>query len=274
MSDDVLRRNNVTVLGDTGPPLVFAHGFGCDQRIWRLVVPAFAGTHRVVLLDHVGSGRSDPAAFRPERYASLDGWARDLLEVCSALDLGGVTLVGHSVGGMIGVLAQVRAPGRFARLVLVSSSARYVDDPPGYVGGFTREDVASLLSMMERNYRGFASFLAPVAMKNADRPDLARELEESFLATSPIAARRFAEATFLTDNRRDLPLVTVPALVLQCSDDKVVPLAAASYLRDHLPGSTLRLLSATGHYPQVSAARETTEAIREYLSAAPAPGAA
>ena len=269
MSQDILSRNNVKVSGTGTQPMVFAHGFGCDQNMWRFVAPAFADDYRVVLFDYVGAGRSDLGAYDPGRYRRLDGYADDVLDVVHALDLHGVILVGHSVSSMVGVLAANREPERFARLVLVGPSPRYVNDPP-YVGGFEQRDIEGLLEMMDKNYIGWANFLAPAIMKNSDRPELGEELTESFCSTDPVIARRFAEATFFADNRDDLARVTVPALVLQCSDDMIAPLEVGEYVHRQLPGSTLRVLEATGHCPHMSHPEETIQAIREYLRPADA----
>ena len=262
---DVLTRNNVKVFGRGTQPMVFAHGFGCDQNMWRFVTPAFEDDYRIVLFDYVGSGHSDLTAYDPERYSRLDGYAEDLLDVCRALDLRDVILVGHSVSSMIGVLAANREPERFARLVLIGPSPRYVNDAPDYVGGFERADIEGLLDMMERNFIGWANFLAPNIMKNPDRPELGEELTESFCSTDPKIALRFAEATFFADNRADLAQVSVPALVLQCSEDMIAPREVGEYVHRSMPDSTLRLMRATGHCPHLSHPDETIELIREYL---------
>ena len=264
MSDSILRRNNVRVVGRGTQPMLFAHGFGCDQTMWRFVTPAFEDRYRVVLFDYVGSGRSDLAAYDPERYATLDGYVRDVLDVVHALDLRDVVFVGHSVSGMVGVLAANREPERFERLVLVGPSPRYVNDAP-YVGGFERADIEGLLDTMEKNYLGWANFLAPVVMGNADRPELGQELESSFCSTDPVIARRFAEATFFADNRADVRAVRVPALIMQCAEDLIAPSPVGEFLHREMPGSTLRLLRATGHCPHMSHPEETIAVIDEYL---------
>jgi sigma-B regulation protein RsbQ len=270
MNDDVLRRNNVKVFGDGTQPMLFAHGFGCDQHMWRLVAPHFAPDYRVVLFDYVGSGNSDVSAWSAERYGSLEGYAQDVLDVVHALDLRNVVFVGHSVSSMVGILAANREPDRFERLILVGPSPRYVDDDdPPYVGGFARRDIEGLLDMMDHNFIGWANFLAPAIMKHPDRPELGAELTESFCSTDPVIARRFAEATFFADNRADLAHVRVPSLILQCSDDMVAPLAVGQYLERTLPGSTLRVMRATGHCPHMSAPEETVALMREYLAPAP-----
>jgi len=246
--------------------MLFAHGFGCDQNMWRFVAPAFEDDYRVVLFDYVGSGKSDLSAYDPERYASLEGYASDVLDVCHALDLRDVVFVGHSVSSMVGVLAAEREPERFARLVLIGPSPRYVNDAPDYVGGFERSDIEGLLETMEKNYIGWANFLAPAIMANPDRPELAGELEASFCSTDPEIARRFAEATFYSDNRADLPRLTIPSLVLQCSADIIAPTAVGEYVHRVTPRSTFRQLQATGHCPHMSHPDETVAAIREYLA--------
>jgi sigma-B regulation protein RsbQ len=270
MASDVRIRNNVTVLGQGTRPMLFAHGFGCDQNMWRQVVPAFEQDHRIVLFDYVGCGRSDLAAYDPERYATLDGYVRDVLDVCRALDLRDVVFVGHSVSAMIGVLAANEEPERFAQLVLVSPSPRYLNDAPDYVGGFERSDIEGLLETMDKNYIGWANYLAPAIMQNADQPELGAELTASFCSTDPVIARRFAEATFYADNRADLARVRVPSLILQCSDDVIAPLDVGAYLHRELRGSTLRVMRATGHCPHMSAPDETVALIREYLAQADA----
>jgi sigma-B regulation protein RsbQ len=264
MSQAILSRNNVKVFGQGTQPMLFAHGFGCDQNMWRYVAPAFADDYRVVLFDYVGSGRSDLSHYDAARYASLEGYADDVLDICHALELEQVILVGHSVSGMVGVLAANREPERFAQLILVGPSPRYINDPP-YVGGFERGDVEGLLEMMDKNYVGWANFLGPAIMKNPDRPELAGELTESFCSTDPVIARRFAEATFFADNRADLAAVRVPSLILQCADDIIAPDAVGEYLHGALPGSTLHRLAATGHCPHMSHPEETIAAIRAYL---------
>lgn len=263
----ILIRNNVRVFGRGAQAMVFAHGFGCDQNMWRFVAPAFVDDYQIVLFDYVGSGKSDLSAYDGERYGTLDGYAQDLLDVCHALDLRDVVLVAHSVSGMIGVLAANREPALFDRLVLVGPSPRYINDAPDYVGGFDRADIVGLLETMEKNYIGWANFLAPAIMKNPDRPELGAELTESFCSTDPVIARRFAEATFFADNRADLPRVTVPTLVLQCSDDMIAPLEVGEYVHRHTPASTLRVLRATGHCPHMSHPEETIAAIKDYLGA-------
>ena len=261
-----LLRNNVHVEGPTdGQPMLFAHGFGCDQNMWRWVWPEFAADHRVVLFDHVGAGRSDHAAFSPDRYATLGGYAHDVVEICQELELADVIFVGHSVSAMIGVLAAETAPGLFSRLVMIGPSPRYIDDE-SYVGGFADADIEELLHSMDSNYLGWSAAMAPVIMGNGDRPELGAELTESFCQADPAIARHFARVTFTSDNRADLPRVAVPSLVLQCSDDPIAPDSVGSYVADRMPDATLVRLAATGHCPNLSAPEETVAAIKRYLA--------
>jgi sigma-B regulation protein RsbQ len=263
--DAILRRNNVRVSGnERGPAMIFAHGFGCDQNMWRFIVPAFAPAHRIVLFDYVGSGRSDLNAFQPDRYGKLDGYAEDLLEVCEALALEQAILVAHSVSAMIGLLASIQQPSRFSRLIMVAPSPRYINDPP-YVGGLERTDVEGLLSLMEHNYIGWASMLAPLVMGNPGQPELAGELERSFCSTDPVAANTFAHATFFADNRADLPRVGIPALILQVKEDAIAPMEVGRYMHARMPGSTLSVIDATGHCPHMSHPELTIRAMQEFL---------
>jgi sigma-B regulation protein RsbQ len=262
---DVVRRNNVKVSGrPDGRPMLFAHGYGCDQHMWRFVAPEFEADHRVVLFDHVGAGGSDVSAYDPERYGSLDGYAEDVLEICRTLELTDAIFVGHSVSAMIGVLAAAREPERIGKLVLVGPSPRYIDDE-GYTGGFSREDIGELLESLDSNFLGWSSAMAPVIMGNPDRPGLGAELTESFCRTDPAIAAQFARVTFMSDNRADLAHVRVPTLVLQCSDDAIAPQAVGEYVHREIAGSTLVHLEATGHCPNLSAPEETVEAIRAFV---------
>ena len=244
--------------------MVFAHGFGCDQSMWRFVAPEFEDDHRVVLFDIVGMGGSDASAWSPARYATLDGYATDVLEILEALELRDVVFVGHSVSAMIGVLAAVRAPERFDKLVLVGPSPRYIDDD-GYVGGFARADIDDLLASLESNYLGWSAGMAPVIMGNGDTPELGQELTASFCRTDPAIAAAFARTTFLSDNRAELAQLSVPALVLQCADDVIAPDVVGAYVANAIPSSTLIRMRATGHCPNLSAPEETVDAIRAFL---------
>jgi sigma-B regulation protein RsbQ len=262
---EVLKRNNVTVGGRTdGQPMMFAHGFGCDQNMWRFVTPAFEDRYRIVLFDHVGSGNSDWAAYDQTRYGTLAGYARDVLEILGELDLRDVIFVGHSVSSMIGALAALDEPDRFASLVMVGPSPRYINDDD-YVGGFSRADIEGLLDSLDSNYLGWSQAMAPVIVGNPDRPQLGAELTASFCRSDPEIARHFARVTFLSDNRQDLERLSVPTLILQCSEDVIAPEVVGEYVRDRIPGSQLTVMQATGHCPNLSAPDETVAAIQRFL---------
>jgi sigma-B regulation protein RsbQ len=264
----VVERNNVRILGQGSRPMIFAHGFGCDQNMWRFVVPAFEPSYRVVLFDHVGAGRSDASAYDRRKYGTLDGYATDVLEICDELELSDAVFVGHSVSAMIGVLAARKQPDRFRALVLVGPSPRYIDDT-GYVGGFSRQDIDGLLDSLDSNYLGWSSSMAPVIMGNADRAELGAELTNSFCRTDPAIASHFARVTFLSDNRQDLAHVSTPTLVLQCSEDVIAPTAVGMYVHSQMPGSQLVQMKATGHCPNLSAPDETIAAIDAFLRSVP-----
>ena len=265
---DVRARNHVVETGRCdGPVVVLAHGFGCDQNLWRLVVPELAPYARIVLFDHVGAGRSDLAAWSEQRHGSLQGYADDVRELLTELDLRDVVFVGHSVSAMIGVLAAAQEPGRFAGLVLLTPSPRYVDDGD-YRGGFSAADIDELLESLDSNYLGWSAGMAPLIMGSPDRPELGEELTNSFCRTDPRIARVFARATFLSDNRDALPRVTVPTLVVECAHDVIAPREVGAYVHARIPGSRLVTLDATGHCPQLSAPEATAEAIRSFLLAA------
>jgi sigma-B regulation protein RsbQ len=249
----------------SGRPILFAHGFGCDQGMWRFVAPDFEVDHRVVLFDQVGAGNSDLSAYDPEKYGSLRGYASDVVEICRELGLTDVVFVGHSVSAMIGVLALQQAPELFGALVMIGPSPRYVNDGE-YSGGFGRADIVEMLDSLESNHLGWSAQMAPVIMGNPERPELGEELTNSFCRTDPEIARRFARVTFLSDNRDDLSAVTVPTLVLQCTDDVIAPEVVGRYVHAAIPGSVFAQLTATGHCPNLSAPEETTAAIRAFLT--------
>jgi sigma-B regulation protein RsbQ len=260
----VFPRNNINIVG-TGPKtMLLAHGFGCDQNMWRFIVPAFQRDYRVVLFDQVGAGKSDLSQYRRERYSSLQGYAQDILEIIDAVGGAPVVFVGHSVSAMIGLLAAIRRPESFERLVLVGPSPCYVNDD-NYVGGFSKRDIDGLLEMLDSNHLGWSNAMAPVIMGNPGQPELADELAESFCRTDPEIAKQFAEVTFLSDNRSDLPLVKTPALVLQCSEDVIAPDTVGEFVHRGLSDSKFVRLRATGHCPHLSAPNETIAAIKEYL---------
>ena len=263
-----LERNNVSVSGRAdGVPMVFAHGFGCDKGMWRHVAPAFEASHRVVLFDHVGAGGSDLSSYDVTRHARLEGYAADVVEILDALSLPPVVFVGHSVSAMIGALAAAERPELFDRLVLVGPSPRYIDDE-GYHGGFGADEIAELLETMDGNYLGWSQHIAPVIMGVPDRPELGEELTGSFCRTDPTIAKRFARTTFLSDNRDDLARVRTPSLVVQCREDAIAPLEVGQYVHEHLAGSDLVVLDATGHCPNLSAPDRLVDAMKRWLPAA------
>lgn len=260
----ITQRNNVMIMGQGVQPMMFAHGFGCDQAMWRHVAPAFEADFEVVLFDLVGAGGSDLSAYDPRKYAGLAGYADDVIEILKDQGLSDVIFVGHSVSAIIGVLAAVKAPELFAKLVLVGPSPRYIDDD-GYVGGFAAEQIEELLDFLADNPMGWSEAMAPLIMGNADRPELGEELTASFCRTDPDIAKAFARATFTSDNRADLPQVSTPTLILQCSDDIIAPLAVGQYVHEHIAGSQFVVLKATGHCPNLSAPAEVTSAIRAFV---------
>lgn len=266
MNMSAIARNNVKTRGGGPRAMVFAHGFGCDQNMWRHVAPAFEPDFRTVLFDHVGAGGSDLSAYHPAKYAGLAGYADDLVEIGRDLQLADAVFVGHSVSSMIGVLASLQAPGMFSELVLVGPSPRYIDDEDdGYVGGFTAAQIDELLAFLTENPTAWSQTMAPAIMGNPDRPELGEELTASFCRVDPAIARDFARATFTADNRADLPKVTARALILQCSDDIVAPAAVGEYVSRAIPGGALVRLDATGHCPNLSAPGEVIDAIRAFV---------
>lgn len=262
---EVLRRNNVHESGNpAGRPIVFGHGFGCSQEMWRKVTPHFEDDFRVIVFDHVGAGGSDATAYDRIKYDSLHGYADDLLAILDALDLSDVVFAGHSVSAMIGVLAANRSPDRFGELVLIGPSPRYIDDRD-YTGGFTRPDIDGLLDALDSNYLGWSATTAPLIAGNSDHPEVAAELTESFCRTAPEIAAHFARVTFLSDNRADLPEVRVPTLVLQCAEDVIAPQPVGRYVHEQIPGSVFVQLTATGHTPNLSGPDELADAIKRHL---------
>lgn len=264
VENPILKRNNIKILGSGTTPMLFAHGFGCDQNMWRYVYPAFLEDYKIILFDHVGAGQSDDNAYSKDKYSSLEGYAIDVLEICKELELEKVIFVGHSVSAMIGVLAAGMESERFQQLVLIGPSPRYINDGD-YIGGFSEEDIIDLLETMEGNYLGWSSQIAPVIMGNSDKPELQEELTNSFCRTNPEIAKNFARVTFLSDNRKDLKKVTTPCLILQCAQDIIAPLEVGNYVHENLQDSTLIFMKATGHCPNLSAPEETISSILSYL---------
>jgi sigma-B regulation protein RsbQ len=262
---NITRRNNIRKFGNGNQTMIFAHGFGCDQNVWRHLIKAFETEYTILAFDYVGAGQSDLSFYDPVRYGSLKGYARDLLEICEAFQITNAILIAHSVSSMIGMLAAIENPSAFSRLIFVAPSPCYINDQD-YVGGLEKADLESLLDMMDNNYLGWSGTMAPMVMGNAEQPELAEELSNSFCATDPDIARQFARVTFLSDNRSDLKKLKVQSLTLQCSQDMLAPLGIGHYLEEHVPGNTLKVMEATGHCPHLSAPQETINLIRSYLN--------
>lgn len=266
-SVNVLKRNNVRILGDSGPVLLYAHGFGCSQDMWNQITPAFHDSHRQVLFDYVGSGSSDVSAFEVSRYSSLGGYASDIIEICDELGLEeGITLIGHSVSGTIGLLASIERPNLFEKLVLIGPSPCFINHPPDYYGGFERSDLEDLLSLMEQNYIGWASYLAPVVAGGTDQGIVANQLSDSFCSTDPLVAQTFARATFFADNRDDLQKVSRPSLIIQHEHDTLAPVGVGEYMHRQLKDSTLEVLDIIGHCGHMSHPSLIIDAMKTYFA--------
>lgn len=260
----VIQRNNVVLKGNGSEVLMFAHGFGCDQNMWRYIVPAFQDDYKIVLFDHVGAGNSDLSAYSYKKYDSLEGYAADIIEIATELELENVTFVGHSVSAVMGIIAAEMAPQIFKRLVLVGPSPSYINQED-YVGGFSRAEIEELLESLNNNHLGWSITMAPVIMGNPERAELGDELANSFCKTDPEIAKHFARTTFLTDKRNILPNIKIPALIMQCSNDVIAPVEVGHYMHEQMPGSTLVLMKATGHCPNLSAPGETIAAIKAFM---------
>lgn len=265
MRVSAMQRHHVKVTGRGTQGLVFAHGFGCDQTVWRYVAPAFESTHQVLLFDHAGCGQADPCAYDEQRHASLEGYADDLLDIVDESGLQQVVLVGHSVSSVIGLLAAIRRPERFVRLVLLAPSPRFLNDPPDYVGGFDAADLTGLFDLMESNHFGWAHFLAPIAIGERNPAALTREFEDGLCRLDPVVARRFAQLAFYVDVRHRLAEVQVPSLIVQCSDDSIAPRSVGAYMHRHLAGSRLVEIEASGHCPHLSHPQQTIDVLRAEL---------
>lgn len=262
---DVLARNNVKVFGHGTQPMLFAHGFGCDQTMWRFLTPAFEDNYRIILFDYLGCGQSDKSCYDPADYSSLDGYAQDVLDICHTLSLRDIIFVGHSVSGMVGMLAAKLEPSRFSRIVMLGPSACYINDKD-YKGGMERDTVNGIIASIDAGGDAWPNNLAPVVMGNADRPELAAELSTLFCELDPKVAQQFARATFLCDYRKNLAGFRVPTLIMQCAKDVVAPVGAGEFIHQALPGSKLVQLKATGHVPQISAPEETIAVMKSYLA--------
>lgn len=262
---DILRRNNVHVSGRGEQAMVFVHGLGCDQSMWRRVVQAFSRDYKIVLFDYVGSGKSDMKAYDPDRYSTLQGYANDVIEVCDALDLHHAILVAHSVSSMICMLAAIERPQRIGRLVMLCPSPRYLNDLPGYTGGFEKADIDGLLRMIEHNHSDWPKYLAGMVVRGANHESSMEEMEATFCAMDPLVAGWFARTTFLSDSREQVGESTTPTLILHCAEDVLAPPSVAEYLRDNMANSTLRQMDATGHSPHLTDQDETIACIRDFL---------
>ena len=266
-TSSILERSNVTISGVSGPTartIVFLHGLGGDQNDWRLVAPAFEAQYQVVLLDLIGAGKSDLSAYGPQTHGTLNGHASDLLDVLSALALHDVVFVGHSVAAMIGVIAAVREPQRFAKMVLVSPSPRFINDK-GYNGGFEQKDINELLAAMEADYHGWSHGFAPVMMGQHEAPELVMGLTNSFVRTNPEIAKHFARVTFFSDTRTELGFLTIPTLIVQSAHDVIAPLAVGHYINEQLADSRMAVIETGGHCPHLSAPQQTIGAMGDFL---------
>ncbi|MBB5637063.1 sigma-B regulation protein RsbQ [Pedobacter cryoconitis] len=261
---DVISRNNVVIKGSGTSPMMFAHGFGCDQNMWRFITPAFEDSYQIILFDHVGAGKSDLKAYHPAKYKDLDGYTQDIIEIAEKLNLEDIIFIGHSVSAMMGILSAEKAPHLFKTLILVSPSASYINDGD-YTGGFSKSEIDELLESLNTNHMGWSMTMAPLIMANPGRSELGEELTDSFCRTDPAIAQQFARVTFLTDSRSVLSTCTIPALILQCSDDIIAPIEVGEYIHEKMDQSKLVILEATGHCPHLSAPEETISAIKAYL---------
>jgi len=261
---DIDRIFNVNIRGNGTRPMLFAHGYGCDQNMFRFIYPYFEKDYKIILFDYIGSGKSDLSEYSNEKYNSLDNYADDIITICNHLKLKDIIFVGHSVSAMIGVLAFNKSPQLFSKMIMIGPSPRYINDID-YNGGFEESSIMELLETLDSNYLGWSKSMAPVIMGNSDKPHLGEELSNSFCSTDPEIAKNFARVTFLSDNRQDIKKVTVPCLILQCKNDVIAPVEVGEYTSKSIKNSTLKILNATGHCPNLSAPEETAEAIEQFL---------
>ncbi|SUX44049.1 alpha/beta fold hydrolase [Chryseobacterium indoltheticum] len=260
-----IKRNNVVINGNGENVIMFAHGFGCDQNMWRYVYPAFQDNYTTVLFDHVGAGNSDLSAYSFQKYDELEGYAEDIVEIAKELNIKDAVFVGHSVSAIMGLIAANKAPDIFKSLILIGPSPSYINQGD-YIGGFSSSEIDELLESMNNNHLGWSMAMAPVIMGNPEREELGKELANSFCKTDPEIAKHFAKTTFLTDKRDILQHTKVPVLILQCSNDIIAPLEVGHYMHKQIENSKLVVMKATGHCPNLSAPEETIAAIRSFLN--------
>ena len=264
MLQKLVTRNNITIHGTGSKSMFLVHGYGCDQNMWRFITPQFKEDYRIILIDLVGSGKSDENAYDFDKYSSLEGYADDIIEICDALNLKDVCFVGHSVSAIIGLLAAVKRPALFKKLIMIGPSPRYINDAV-YFGGFSQNDIDDLMETLDSNYLGWSSAMAPVIMGNSDRPELAAELEESFCQNNPEIAKHFAKVTFQGDNRSDLNKLTTDTLIIQSMEDAIASVKVGQYVHENIANSALVIIETTGHCPHLSFPNQTIEAMRKYL---------
>jgi len=265
MNQNIIKRNNINISGKGKKPIIFAPGFGCDQTVWKDVLPAFEEDYQVILFDYVGFGGSDISAFNSVKYGKLSGYVQDVLDVCAVLDLKEAIFVGHSVSSMIGLLASNAEQSYFSHLIMIGPSPCYLNDPPDYYGGFEKEDLENLIDMMEKNYIGWANVFSSTLINNAERTDAAKELEDRFCSTDPLIATTFAKACFFTDSRQDITKAKVPSLILQCTEDIIAPKGVGEYLKRNMPNSEITYMNTSSHCPHISDPDETILSIKNYL---------
>lgn len=264
--NDVLKRNNVKILGEGKKTIVFGHGLACDQNTWQLITPYFMNNYRIVLYDYVGFGKSDFSEYDPAKYNSLYGYVEDLIEIIDAINVGQVIFVGHSVSSMIGLLASIKRPELFTCLVMIGPSPRYINDLPDYYGGFEKKDIIEIVSMMEVNYVGWATINVSILLGKNNNASLEDDLRKQFIKEDPIYIKNFAEVVFFSDHRKELEKATVPTLIIQCAEDSIVPVQVGYYLKDNIKNSHLEVMEAKGHYPHLSQPEQTAQLILNFLN--------
>jgi sigma-B regulation protein RsbQ len=265
MLEKFITKNNITIQGTGSKSMLLVHGYGCDQHMWRYITPQFKDNYKIILIDLIGSGKSDESAYDYEKYSSLQGYADDVVGICDALSIKDVCFVGHSVSAMIGALAAIERPSLFKKLIMICPSPRYINDDD-YFGGFSQNDIDELLETLDSNYLGWSSAIAPVIMGNADRPELAEELEDSFCQNNPEIAKHFAKVTFLGDNRSDLENLTTETIIIQSKTDAIASIKVGQYVHANVSNSKLVIIDAIGHCPHLSAPDQTIKAMKKHLN--------